>query len=83
MIQKLFTEHPAAVNETYGEHFAMASRFGFSMVTAGLACMVHAIIPGLFITTGSDMVERLHDAMVLKRRNSICEKGPLVPSSAE
>ncbi len=83
MIQKLFTDHPAAVDESYGEHFMVASRFGLAMVTAGLACMVHAIVPGLFITTGSDTVERLNEAMVTKRRNKLRKTAALVPAPAE
>jgi len=68
VIQRLFLQHPRTVGENYGEHFAAASGFGFSMIFGGLACVVHGLIPGVFVTTGSDTVCRLHDRMVINRR---------------
>lgn len=67
MFAKLFRDHPAEVGETYFEHLAAAGGFGVKMIAGGIACVVHAIVPGLFITTGSGMVKRLYDQMVAKR----------------
>lgn len=50
---KLFTEHPASVNQTYWAHLLFAVSFGFSMVKGGCACLIHAVFPFLFQTTGS------------------------------
>lgn len=50
---KLFTKHPNSVNETYWSHLLFALSFGFSMVKGGVACLIHAIFPFLFQTTGS------------------------------
>ena len=36
-IAKAFTEHPASVGETYGEHLVHATGFGVRMVLGGLA----------------------------------------------
>ena len=58
MINKLFREHPQEVGETYAEHFAAAGGFGVKMMAGGAACVVHAIVPGLFITTGSGTVKK-------------------------
>jgi hypothetical protein len=68
MIRRLFLQHPRTVGENYGEHFAAASGFGLSMILGGLACVVHGMIPGVFVTTGSDTIRRLHDRMVVNRR---------------
>lgn len=65
---KPFTEHPASVGESYGEHWLAAMGFGLRMLAASLACMVHAFLPGLFTRTGSRAIERLHDRMVVNRR---------------
>lgn len=65
---RLFTEHPASVGETYGEHLAMASGFGLRMIAGGLACLVHGLLPFLFVRTGSAQIARLHDTMVANRR---------------
>lgn len=68
MLRPLFTEHPATVGETYGEHMAVAAACGLRMVFAGLACLVHAVLPFLFVRTGSATITALHERMVLHRR---------------
>ena len=65
-----FTDHPASVGETYGEHFVVASGFGWRLIAAGAACLVHAIFPFLFERTGSRMVTALHERMVTSRRRA-------------
>jgi hypothetical protein len=67
MFARLFTTHPQEVGETYVEHLAAAGGFGLKMIAGGIACVVHAIVPGLFITTGSGTVKKLYDQMVAKR----------------
>ncbi len=66
--RSLFIEHPASVDETYLQHFASALGFGAKMIVAGLACMVHGVLPAVFVTRGSDTVSTLHERMVVKRR---------------
>ena len=70
MFDHMFLNHPRAVEESYGEHFVMASGFGLSMIAAGLACLIHAVVPGIFVTTGSDAIKRLYGRMVVKRRST-------------
>lgn len=53
-----FTVHPHSMDETYWQHFFFASLFGFSMLMAGVACILHAIFPFIFKTTGSNMLIR-------------------------
>ena len=38
-----FTAHPRSVNESYGEHFGFALRFGLKMTIGGLAALVHPL----------------------------------------
>lgn len=66
-LAKLFTEHPASVDETYGEHFMMASSFGVRMILGGFACLIHGLLPFLFVKTGSQQVSTLHTRMVTNR----------------
>ena len=63
----VFTDHPASVNETYGQHLAAASSFGWRMVIAGLACLIHGVLPFLFTSTGSNAIRELHERMVTNR----------------
>lgn len=62
-----FTEHPASVGETYGEHMRVAFSFSVPMIAAGVACFVHGLFPFLFTTTGSRTVAALYERMVTHR----------------
>jgi hypothetical protein len=66
--RSIFIDHPASVDETYLQHFSSAVGFGTKMVAAGVACMVHGLLPALFVTRGSDTVCALHERMVVSRR---------------
>jgi hypothetical protein len=63
-----FTRHPAAVGETYGEHFVFATGVGGRMVLAGMACMLHGIFPFLFERTGSRTILDLHSQVTAGAR---------------
>ena len=67
MLKALFTAHPRSVGETYGEHLRAAAGFGFALIGAGLACLLHALLPFLYVRTGSETVQRLHQRMVEAR----------------
>jgi hypothetical protein len=63
MIDRLFLDHPRSVGESYGEHAAVAARFGAALIVAGAACLVHAAIPALFPRTASGAIRRLYGEM--------------------
>ncbi|MBY0342847.1 MAG: hypothetical protein K2Q29_03215, partial [Sphingomonadales bacterium] len=63
MIAKLFIDHPRAIGETYSQHARTAFSFGWRMTVGGLACMVHAIVPGIFVKTASRTVVQLDAEM--------------------
>jgi hypothetical protein len=67
-LHRLFTEHPESVGETYAEHMVRASCFGGRMVLAGLACMLHALLPFVFVRTGSQAIEQLNAQMLATKR---------------
>lgn len=67
MLKRLFLDHPASVGESYPEHFGVATRFGLTMIGAGLAALVHGVLPAAFKTTGSRTVIRLNQQIVDKR----------------
>ncbi len=66
-ILRAFSDHPAAVGETYLGHLLQASGFGLRMVWAGIACILHGLFPFLFATTGSDAVKALHTELSARR----------------
>lgn len=74
MIARLFIEHPRAIGETYRQHARTALGFGWRMVAGGLACMVHAVIPGLFVKTASRTVVQLDAEMRGRKPSSAAEE---------
>jgi Family of unknown function (DUF6356) len=62
-----FTAHPASVGETYGEHFRFALGFGVRMTFGGIAAMIHAVFPFLFVATASRIIDVLNG---LRSRNA-------------
>lgn len=67
MFKKLFIDHPKSVNETYWQHFIMATSFSARLFSAAMVCLIHAIVPGFFVKTGSKMITKLHERMNLNR----------------
>ena len=70
MLKRIFIDHPRSVDESYFSHMRQALGFGFAMIGAGLACLIHAFVPALFVKTGSKEVARLHTRMVSNRCRS-------------
>ena len=73
----LFTDHPASVDETYGEHFVFATSTGLKLLGAGAAAVIHGVLPFMFETTASDMMKKLHSDLSSRRKVSE------LPSSVE
>ncbi|TXI00428.1 MAG: hypothetical protein E6Q73_08715 [Pseudorhodobacter sp.] len=67
MFRKIFLDHPREVDEGFFEHFRVAAGFGLTMIIGGMGALVHAFIPALCVTSGSDTIRRLHTLMVEKR----------------
>lgn len=67
MLGRLFVDHPKSLGMSWFEHGVGAFRIGGEMIGAGAACVVHAIVPGLFTETAGRTVERLHQHMLQRR----------------
>jgi hypothetical protein len=78
MASNPFTKHPKEVGESYGEHLATASLFGFKMIGAGLAALVHGIFPFLFVETGSRTLRRLHGRLTKRVDKPNWERHPII-----
>lgn len=59
-LDRYFLSHPRAVDESYLEHAGVAFRFSVRLLGAGLAALVHAVIPCLFERTASSMIKTMH-----------------------
>ena len=62
-----FTEHPASVGESYTQHCTCAAGFGVRMLLAGIACLIHAVLPFMFVRTGSRTIAELNERMIVNR----------------
>ena len=67
MFKRFFIDHPRSVGETYFEHQRSALGYAVSMLTGGIACLLHGLIPGLCVTTGSRKVRELYERMLRNR----------------
>lgn len=61
--------HLNSVGESYFQHMRHALSFTWAMLTASMCCLIHAFVPFLFEKTGSTVVSRLYDRMVVNRSN--------------
>ena len=60
MFGRLFMDHPRSVGESYFEHLLFAGGFALRLLGAGLAALVHALIPCLFEKTASNMIAKVY-----------------------
>lgn len=60
VFQRVFMNHPRAVDETYFEHMRFAGWFAARLFAAGCAAMVHALIPCLFEKTAGRMIREMN-----------------------
>ncbi|MDE1131972.1 MAG: DUF6356 family protein [Ascidiaceihabitans sp.] len=60
MFGRLFLDHPRSVDESYFEHLLFAGGFALRLVGAGLAALVHALVPCLFEKTASNMIAKMY-----------------------
>ena len=73
-----FTNHPREVSESYGHHFVNASAFGLRMLAGGVAVLIHAIFPFLFVNTGSRTMDKLHKRMTRRADKANWERHPII-----
>ena len=52
--------HLAEARESYWTHFRFAAAVGSMMAAAGIACLIHALVPGLCRNTASRTIRLLH-----------------------
>ena len=63
-MKNIFTEHPKSIGETYFQHMFFAFSFGINMLLGGLACVIHAIFPFLFVKTASNFLLKMTENFV-------------------
>ena len=59
LFNRLFRDHPREVEESYLEHMAASSSYGFRLLRASMAAFCHALVPGVHKTTASACVREM------------------------
>ena len=68
--RKKRVSHLKEQNETYFEHMRHAMGISFLLLTAGTKCLIHSIVPDLFITGVSSKLDEIN---ALVKRNTTDE----------
>lgn len=55
--------HLVQASETYWQHMRFAGAVGAMLVAAGLACLLHAVVPGICRDTASRTIASLHSVI--------------------
>lgn len=67
LVDRLFLEHPRSLGMSWAGHGVGALKIGAELVGAGVACLVHAVVPGLFTQTAGKTVTQMYDHMMQRR----------------
>ncbi|MBI2719329.1 MAG: hypothetical protein HYX36_11320 [Rhizobiales bacterium] len=67
ILTKTFTDHPAAVGESYFEHMAFALRFSARLFRAAFAAAIHGMVPAVCETTASTAILAMNDEIRARR----------------
>jgi hypothetical protein len=67
LVQRLFLDHPRSLGMSWAEHGIGALAIGATLVGAGAACLVHALVPGWFTQTAGKTIDRMHDHMTRRK----------------
>ncbi len=81
MIDRLFLDHLHEIAETYREHGGHATYIAFTLIFSGLACLIHALVPGLFVHTASHAVRDI-DALMARRASAAQNRLAVNPKKA-
>lgn len=67
IVDRLFLEHPRSLGMSWAGHGVGAVKIGAELVGAGLACLVHAVVPGWFTQTAGKTVTNMYDHMMKRK----------------
>jgi hypothetical protein len=80
---RLFRDHPKEVDETYLEHMAASSGYGWRLLKAASMAYWHALVPGMCKTAASDrvraMAAELNGRAIVAREERMRQAGVFDP----
>jgi len=67
LAERLFVDHPRSLGMSWWKHGVGAIAIGATLVGAGVACFVHALVPGWFTQTAGKTVAGMYDHMMRRK----------------
>jgi len=64
---RMFFEHPRSLGMSWAGHGIGAVAIGARLVGAGCACLVHAVVPGLFTQTAGKTISGMYEHMMRRK----------------
>ncbi len=78
-LNRIFSEHPAKVGESYFEHMVFAFRFSGRLLRASMAALLHGFVPCLCETTASQSILDMHAEISARRAQMAKSATPAAP----
>ena len=63
-------KHLDLTNETYIQHFKLATCIGISMIYGGIQALIHAIYPGILTKAASTKIKKLYSLISERSDNN-------------
>jgi hypothetical protein len=67
IVDRMFLEHPRSLGMSWAGHGGGAVVIAAKLIGAGCACLVHAIVPGVFTQTAGKTVTHMYDHMMKRK----------------
>ncbi|MGI8706536.1 MAG: DUF6356 family protein [Sphingomicrobium sp.] len=64
---RFFIEHPRSLGMSWARHGIGAAKIGVELIAVGVACLVHAVVPGWFTQTAGRTITRMHSEIVSRK----------------
>jgi len=64
---RMFLEHPRSLGMSWAGHGIGAVAIGARLVGAGCACIIHAVVPGLFTQTAGKTINGMYEHMMQRK----------------
>lgn len=66
-VGRLFVDHPRSLGMTWASHGSGAAVIALRLIGAGVACLVHAVVPALFTQTAGRTVTDIYDDIARRK----------------
>ena len=66
-VSRLFNDHPRSLGMTWASHGAGAAIIGARLVGAGIACLIHSLVPAWFTQTAGRTVTDIYDDIARRK----------------